>query len=101
MKKAEKKKATECGEETRRLEVMAYLTPLMAKFEEGERHVSSFEALPSKTLKEILKFYYNAKVKGLASMKKIDTVDEVAKRLVLVAHQQQGAMPAAPAGGEH
>ena len=37
-KKAEKKKASKCGEEARRLEAMAYLAPLVARFETGERH---------------------------------------------------------------
>ena len=54
LKKAEKKRASDCGKEARRLEVMAYLAPLIAKFETGERPVSSLPALPVKTLKEIL-----------------------------------------------
>jgi hypothetical protein len=90
LKKAEKKKASECGEEARQLEVMAYLALLIAKFETGERPVSSLPALPVKTLKEILKYYLIAKVTGLATMKKMDMVDEVAKRLVVVYPEQQG-----------
>jgi hypothetical protein len=54
------KKASECGKEARRLEVMAYLAPLIAKFETGERPVSSLPALPVKMLKEILKYYFIA-----------------------------------------
>lgn len=71
---------------------MAYLAPLIAKFETAERPVSSLPALPVKTLKEILKYYFNAKVTGLATMKKMDMVDEVAKRLVVMYPEQQGEL---------
>jgi hypothetical protein len=90
LKKAEKKKASECGEEARRLEAMAYLAPLIAKFETGERPVLSLHSLPVKMLREILKYYFNTKVTGLAAMKKMDMVDEVAKRLVVMYPERQG-----------
>ena len=77
-------------EEAHRLEAMAYLAPLIAKFETGERPVLSLHSLPVKMLREILKYYFNAKVTGLAAMKKMDMVDEVAKRLVVVYPEQQG-----------
>ena len=31
----------------------------------------------------VLKFYYNVKLKGIATMKKADMVDKLAKRLVV------------------
>ena len=96
LKKADKKQAAECTEEMRRLEVMGHLIPLMEKFETGEKTVSSLEALSAKVLKEILKFYYNAKLKGIATMKKADMADEVAKRLVV--HALVVLPPAGPPG---
>ena len=86
MKKADKKQAAECTEEVRRLEVMGCLVPLMEKFETGEKAVSNLEVLSGKVLREILKYYYNAKLKGIATMKKADMVTEVTKRLVLREH---------------
>ena len=95
LKKANKKQAAECTEETRRLEVMRSLTPLMEEFETGEKPVLSLEALSGKVLREILKFYFNAKLKGIASMKKSDMVDEVAKRLVMHPNAPLEVVPAA------
>jgi hypothetical protein len=99
LKKADKRQAAECTEETRRLEVMGHLIPLMEKFETGEKTVSSLEALSTKVLKEILKFYYNAKLKGIATMKKADMVDEVAKRLVVQHQHASVVLPPAPPPG--
>ena len=87
LRKADKKQAAECTDEVRRLEVMGCLAPLMEKFETGEKSVSNLETHSGKVLREILKYYYNAKVKGIATMKKkADMVSEVAKRLVLREH---------------
>lgn len=86
LKKADKKQAAESTDETRRLEAVGYLMPLMEKFKTGERTVSSLDALSGKVLKEIIKFYYNVKLKGIATMKKVDLIDEVAKRLVVCQH---------------
>jgi hypothetical protein len=91
LRKANKKQTVECSEKTRRLEVMGYLTPLMEKFETGEENVSSLNALSGKVLKEILKYYYNIKLKGIASMKKVDLIREVAKYLVV---RQPADLPA-------
>ncbi|KAI2510833.1 hypothetical protein MHU86_3619 [Fragilaria crotonensis] len=91
LRKANKKQTVECSEKTRRLEVMGYLIPLMEKFETGEENVSSLNALSGKVLKEILKYYYNIKLKGIASMKKVDLIREVAKYLVV---RQPADLPA-------
>ena len=98
LKRATKKKAAECTEETRRLEVMGHLVPLMEKFENGEKAVSSLETLSAKVLKEILKFYYNAKLKGMTTIKKADMIDEVAKRLVVQPQHVVEVLPAGPPG---
>jgi hypothetical protein len=92
LRKANKKQAAECTEEARRLEVMGYLLPLIGKFETGEKAVSSLETLSGKVLNEMLKYYYNVKLKGIASMKKVDMVNEVAKHLVLRQHVYQRVM---------
>ena len=86
LRKANKKQAAECSEEARRLEVMGYLIPLMETFETGEKTVSSLETLSGKVLKEILKYIHYVRLKGIASMKKVDMVNEIAKRLVLRQH---------------
>ena len=65
---------------------MGCLVPLMEKFETGEKAVSNLEILSGKMLREILKCYYNAKLKGVATMKKADMVTELTKRLVLCEH---------------
>ena len=98
LKRATKKKAAECTEERRRLEVMGHLVPLMEKFENGEKAVSSLETLSAKVLKEILKFYYNAKLKGMATIKKADMIDEVAKGLVVQPQHVVEVLPAGPPG---
>ena len=95
LKRAAKKKAAECTEETRRLEAMGHLIALMEKFETGGKTVSSLEAFSAKVLKEILTFYYNVRLKGIATMKKADMVDEVAKRIVV---QPQHALEVLPTG---
>ena len=100
LKKADKKQAAECTDETRRLEVVGYLMPLMEKFETGEKTVSSLDALSGKMLKEIIKFYYNVKLKGIATMKKVDLVDEVAKRLVVRQHALPAGSSSSVGGGE-
>jgi hypothetical protein len=70
LRKANKKQEAECtDEEIRRLEVMGYLIPLMETFETGEKPVC-LEALSGKVLKEILKYYYNVKLKGIASIRR-------------------------------
>ena len=61
-KERKERQASRAGLEAHRLEVMANLAPLIAKFETGERPVSSPPALPVKMLKEILKHYLIAKV---------------------------------------
>ena len=70
---------------------MRCLVPLlMEKFETGEKAVSNLEILSGKMLREeILKYYYyhNAKLKGVATMKKADMVT---KHLVL---REQHALP--------
>ena len=58
----------------------------MEKFETGEKAVSNLEILSRKMLREILKYYYNAKLKGVATMKKADMVTKVTKHLVLREH---------------
>ena len=85
LKNADKKQAAECTEEVSRLEVMGCLVPLMEKFETGKKAVSNLEVLSGKVLREMFKYYYNAKLKGgIATMKKADMVTEVTKRLVAV-----------------
>jgi hypothetical protein len=67
----------------------------MEKFETGEKAVSNLEILSGKMLREILKYFYNAKLKGVATMKKADMVTEVTKRLVLCEH----ALPSGDGSG--
>ena len=71
--------------------------PLMEKFETGEKTVSSLDALSGKMLKEIIKFYYNVKLKGIATMKKVDLV---AKRLVVRQHALPAGSSSSVGGGE-
>jgi hypothetical protein len=56
--------------------------------------------VPLDVLKEIIKFYYNVKLKGIATMKKVDLVDEVAKRLVVRQHALPAGSSSSVGGGE-
>ena len=61
----------------------------------------SLDALSGKVLREIIKFYYNVTLKGIAMMKKVDLVDEVAKHLIVVRQHVLGpAGPSLASGGE-
>jgi hypothetical protein len=95
LRKVAKKQAAECTEEARRLEARRHLIPLMEKFEIGKKALSSLEALSAQVLKEILKFFYNVKLKGIATMKKADMVQEVVKRVVVQPHRALLVPPAA------
>ena len=83
--KAEKQRATEEAEAAQKVKVLPALKEKMAKFESGDdKLIDGLNAFSASTLKDIIKFYYGEKVKGISTMKKSGLVAEVAKRVVVV-----------------
>ena len=83
-KKEEKHKATELAEEARRNEMMPVLAGLMQPFEtdRSDGNLDGVKALSASVLRDILKFYFRVKPKGMATMKKPDLVVEVTNQLI-------------------
>jgi hypothetical protein len=83
-KREEKQKATELAEEARRNEMMPILTGLMQPFEtdRSDGNLDGVKALSANVLRDILKFYFRVRPKGMATMKKPDLVVEVTNQLI-------------------
>jgi hypothetical protein len=86
LKKAEKQKAAELTDEAHRSEVMPVLTELMGRFETANNDNNNLEdgikALSANVLKDILKYYYSVKIKGMSTMKKPDLVMAVITQFI-------------------
>ncbi len=83
LRKEEKQKEIELAEEAQRSKVMPYLEELMGQFETvGGDNFDGVKALSANVLKDILKFYYGTRLKGMSTMKKPDLVIEVTSQLI-------------------
>ncbi|KAI2498520.1 hypothetical protein MHU86_15980 [Fragilaria crotonensis] len=85
LKKAEKQKAAELTDEAHRSEVMPILTELMGRFETADNDNNledGIKALSANVLKDILKYYYTVKIKGMSTMKKPDLVMAVITQFI-------------------
>ena len=80
----EKQKTTELAEEAQRNEVMPFFTGLMQRFEtdHGDGNLDGVKALSANVLRDILKFYFSVRPKGMSTMKKPDLVIEVTTQLI-------------------
>ena len=87
MKKAEKQKAAELIDEAQRSEAMPVLMELMGRFETADKNDNNLEdgikALSANVLKDILKYYYSVKIKGMSTMKKPDLVMAVINQFLV------------------
>lgn len=63
---------------------MPFLTGLMQRFETDHRgrNLDGVKALSANVLRDILKFYFRVRPKGMSTMKKPDLVIEVANQLI-------------------
>lgn len=71
---------------------MPSMKAAMGKFEAGES-LAGLSVLPMTLLKDALKFYFGAKLKGISSMKKMQLVEAV-RKLIVVDGVTPAALPA-------
>ena len=86
LKKAEKQKAAERIDEAQRSEAMPVLTELTGRFETADNDNNledGIKALSANVLKDILKYYYSVKIKGMSTMKKPDLVMAVINQFIV------------------
>ena len=89
--KVAKQKAADLAEGAHRSEVMPHLKEMMAQFESGD-NFDNVIAFSATMLKDILKFYFNARLKGMSTMKKSDLVIEVTNQLIALRDTQASSL---------